>query len=72
MDLYNRINYVRQLYSHVGLCDFFFFFCKGNKTDACNKITPITEDFMYNNDWISIKFVSWDSVVGILTRLQTG
>ena len=69
MDLYNRINYVRQLYSHVGLC---VFFLQGNKTDACNKITPITEDFMYNNDWISIKFVSWDSVVGILTRLQTG
>ena len=47
-------------------------FLQGNKTDASNNIMSITENFMYNNDWISIKFVSWDSVVGILTRLQAG
>jgi hypothetical protein len=48
-----------------------FFFLQGNKTDACNKIMSITKNFMYN-DWISIKFVRWDSVVGIMTRLQAG
>ena len=47
-------------------------FLQGNKTEACNKIMSITENFMYNNDWISIKSVSWDSAVGILTRLQAG
>jgi hypothetical protein len=47
-------------------------YLQGNKTDACNEIMCITENFMYNNDRISIKFVSWDNVVGTLTRLQTG
>jgi hypothetical protein len=54
------------------LMQVFVCFLQGNKTDACNKIMSVTENFMYYNDWISIKFVSWDSVVGILARLQAG